>query len=277
MGLILKHWPVQTFHTSHRSTIPGGSNEPPPPHSGPCDLRLSLTPPALLLLPVLALTLLLGACAGPGEARVRDTARTFTTVVLDAGHGAHDSGARTRKGTLEKDLALDVVRRMAPKLQAAGFRLVCTRKTDVFIPLDRRAEISYAEDPAVFVSIHFNDAGRRRQISGVESYYFSPESKEMAERLVRTLAEGSGTPNRGARVARFRVLRTNANPAVLMECGYLSSTREAALIVKPEYRERLAQAIVRGILAQRGGPLTNPASPTTAPSLAPIAPLRQKL
>jgi N-acetylmuramoyl-L-alanine amidase len=214
------------------------------------DLKPLLAPSVIA-----GLALLLGACAEiEGGRAVRNTSRTFTTVVLDAGHGAHDSGARTRKGTLEKDLALDVALRIAPKLRDAGFKTVLTRKRDVFVTLDDRARISNSYENAVFVSIHFNDAGRK-QVSGVESYYFSPESKQMAERMVRVLSEVSGAPNRNARVARFRVLRTNENPAVLMECGYITTTREAALIVQPAYREKLARGVAQGIIQQRGGPI----------------------
>jgi N-acetylmuramoyl-L-alanine amidase len=202
-----------------------------------------------------AVAFLLGACAEIETPRgVRKTSRTFTTVVLDAGHGAHDSGARTRRGTLEKDLALDVVLRVAPKLRAAGFNTVLTRKRDVFITLDDRVRISDRYENAVFVSVHFNDAGRK-QVSGVESYYFSPESKQMAERMVRVLAGTTGAENRNARVARFRVLRMAQNPAVLMECGYITTTREAVLIVQPAYREKIAEGLARGIIQQRGGPL----------------------
>ena len=211
------------------------------------------------LAPLLAATiaLLLGGCAmEETSSRVRNTSRTFTTVVLDPGHGGYDSGARIRKGPLEKDLTLDVVRRLAPKLRDAGFRTIITRKSDVFIPLDTRSEISAPEKNAVFVSVHFNDGGRSPAY-GVESYYFSPESKQMANRMVHILAATTGTPDRGARVARFRVLRTNQNPAVLMECGYLSSRREASFITQPQYREKIALALAKGIIEQRGGPLNS--------------------
>jgi len=220
------------------------------PHS-----RAKRVRPLVVCLLLAAVAFLLGACAEIETPRgVRKTSRTFTTVVLDAGHGAHDSGARTRRGTLEKDLALDVVLRVAPKLRAAGFNTVLTRKRDVFITLDDRVRISDRYENAVFVSVHFNDAGRK-QVSGVESYYFSPESKQMAERMVRVLAGTTGAENRNARVARFRVLRMAQNPAVLMECGYITTTREAVLIVQPAYREKIAEGLARGIIQQRGGPI----------------------
>ena len=78
--------------------------------------------------------------------------------------------------------------------------------------------------------------------------------------MVHALAKEVNMPDRGARVARFRVLRSNENPAVLMECGYLSSAKEASLIVQDGYRERIAEGIVKGLIGQRGGPLLQLAS-----------------
>jgi N-acetylmuramoyl-L-alanine amidase len=215
---------------------------------------------AMRVLFALGVLFFMGACAHVHETpRVRKTSRTFTTVVLDPGHGAHDSGARSRRGLLEKDLALDIALRLAPKLRAAGFNTVFTRRSDVFIPLDRRSAISGQYENAIFVSIHLNDC-RRRAVSGVESYYFSDESKRMAQGMVHALAAGVKSPDRGARVARFRVLRTNENPSVLMECGYMSSPSESALLGSAAYRERIAESLARGIIAQRGGPLLRTAA-----------------
>ena len=230
---------------------------------------------SLLFLASLCWVLSFTGCATHSKTGVRKTSTTFTCVVLDAGHGGHDSGARSRKGLLEKDLTLDVIRRLAPKLRAAGLRTVLTRNSDVFIPLDRRVEISERENPAVFLSVHFNDAGRR-QVAGMESYYFSGESRRFSQRLVGALAEATGAPNRGSREARFRVLRCNVNPAVLVECGYMSSRREVGLLEQPKYREKIATALAEAIVKQRGGPVRAPnhvpVIPQNAASLGSSAP-----
>jgi N-acetylmuramoyl-L-alanine amidase len=216
--------------------------------------------------------LCLTGCATHPETGVRKTSTNFTCVVLDAGHGGHDSGARSRKGLLEKEITLDVIRRLAPKLRAAGLRTVLTRNSDAFIPLDRRVEISEREHSAVFLSVHFNDTGRK-QVAGVETYYFSGESRRFSQRLVSTLAEGTGAPNRGSREARFRVLRCNVNPAVLVECGYLSNRSEAGLLEQQKYREKIAAALAEAIVKQRGGPVYAPSPkpdlPQNAASLDP--------
>jgi N-acetylmuramoyl-L-alanine amidase len=210
----------------------------------------------------------LSACSTPRETGVRKTSTTFTCVVLDAGHGGHDSGARSRRGLLEKDITLDVVRRLAPKLRAAGLRTVLTRDSDSFIPLDKRVDISERELSAVFLSVHFNDAGRRK-VSGMESYYFSEESRRFSQRLVATLSRVTGAPDRGSRTARFRVLRNNLNPAVLVECGYLSSRAEAALLADPKYREKIANALAEAIVKQRGGPVPPPGAAPALPKNIP--------
>jgi N-acetylmuramoyl-L-alanine amidase len=221
----------------------------------------------LLFVTTLACVFGMTGCATRSETGVRKTSTTFTCVVLDAGHGGHDSGARSRKGLLEKDITLDVVRRLAPKLQAAGLRTVLTRNADVFIPLDRRVEISEREHSAVFLSVHFNDTSRR-QISGMESYYSSEEARRFSQRLVTALARVTGAPDRGSRVARFRVLRDNLNPAALVECGYLSNRNESALLADARYREKIAVALADAVVKQRGGPVRPAGQPSAVPQNA---------
>jgi N-acetylmuramoyl-L-alanine amidase len=132
----------------------------------------------LLPAATLALCLFLSACA----TNVQNTSRTFHTVVIDAGHGGHDSGTRSRSGCLEKDAALAVAMELDAKLRGAGFHTVMTRDSDVFVPLDTRARISNVQNDAIFVSIHFNDS-RKRNVHGVEVHYKSESSRELAERI----------------------------------------------------------------------------------------------
>src|SRR5437870_1013991 len=87
-----------------------------------------------LLLPVV-LGALLSACAS----NTQNTSRSFRTVVIDAGHGGHDSGTASRRGGAEKNATLAVAGRLDERLRAAGFRTVMTRDSDVFVPLETRA------------------------------------------------------------------------------------------------------------------------------------------
>jgi len=191
----------------------------------------------------------LGGCATIPYYNVTD----FDTVVIDAGHGGHDSGAFTRgrrSRVLEKYLALDVARRLEPKLRAAGFRTVMTRRDDRFISLDRRAAISNAHSDSVFISIHFNDA-RRRAVHGVETYHNRRGTWQLAARIERSLASMPRGENRGVKTANFRVLRKSRGPALLVECGFLSNPSEAARCANAAWREQVADRLARAIIEQR--------------------------
>ncbi len=203
----------------------------------------------LALLAAAAMALLLwSGCA----VEVKDTSRTFTAVVIDAGHGGRDSGATSRYAGLEKDAALDVAMRLRPRLEAAGFRTVLTRSDDTFIPLDERARISNREKNVIFVSIHFNYS-RRADIRGTEVYYHSRCSAEIARNIISQVCAIPGTSSRGIHSANFRVLKKNQYPAVLVECGYLTNPYEGRRCRSGAFRDQVAEAIARGIVIQRYG------------------------
>jgi N-acetylmuramoyl-L-alanine amidase len=94
-------------------------------------------------------------------------------IVIDAGHGGNDPGAIGRTGLREKDVNLDIAKRLANLLKAEGIEVVMTRTADRFIPLERRVQITNNSRANLFVSIHSN-ANRVRSLSGFEVYYVSP-------------------------------------------------------------------------------------------------------
>ena len=194
------------------------------------------------------LAMLLGGCVGG----VKDTSRSFSGVVIDAGHGGHDDGASTRYAGREKDATLEVAMRLRPKVQAAGFRTVMTRSDDTFIPLQKRAAISNRQGNVIFVSVHFNYSPRS-DVRGTEVYYNSRCSAEIARNILNQVSAIPGASSRGIRTANFAVLRRNEYPAVLVECGYLTNPYEGRRCGGGEFREQLAQAITRGLVIQRYG------------------------
>src|SRR5438876_415449 len=108
----------------------------------------------------IGLLALLTACATAPKA-AKNTGKTFTTVVVDAGHGGKDNGAYRRFGGAEKIATLDVAQRLNRKLRESELKTVMTRSSDVFISLDERVVIENSQKDAIFVSIHFNDSRRR--------------------------------------------------------------------------------------------------------------------
>ena len=204
---------------------------------------------------VLSCIAMLAACAtGPrfGEVATEDTSRTFSTVVVDAGHGGKDNGAYRRYGGAEKLATLDVANRLSRKLRQSHLRVVMTRDSDVFIPLEERVAIENGQKNAVFVSIHFNDS-RRRGIRGFETYYHSANSVDLANRIQAQLMTIPRSANRGVHRANFRVLRLAKYPAVLVECGFLSNPREGGEARDSEFRDELADRIAEAIVEQRYG------------------------
>ena len=200
----------------------------------------------------IGLVALLPACASMRHAAVKNTSKTFSTVVVDAGHGGKDSGAYRRYGPPEKMVALDVAQRLNRKLRESQLKTVMTRDSDVFIELNDRVAIENAQKNAIFVSIHFNDS-RRRGVRGFETYYHSGASFDLANGIQAKLMTIPNSANGGVHTANFRVLRLASCPAVLVECGYLSNRSEGNKARDSEYRELLADRIAEAIVEQRYG------------------------
>src|SRR5438093_4964006 len=177
----------------------------------------------------------IGACTTMNTSRVKNTSKTFTTVVVDAGHGGKDSGAYRRSGPPEQVVALDVVQRLERKLRESQLKTIMTRSSDTFIPLDERVAIENSQKNAIFVSIHFNDS-RRRAVHGFETYYHSGDSADLARRIQSKLVTISRGSDRGVRSANFRVLRLANYPAVLVECGFLSNRADGKQARDSDYR-----------------------------------------
>ena len=194
----------------------------------------------------------LAACSTVTTTGVKNTSKTFNTVVVDAGHGGKDSGAYRRYGPPEKMIALDVAQRLNRKLRESQLKTVMTRDSDVFIELNDRVAIENKQKNAIFVSIHFNDS-RKRRIRGFETYYHSAPSFDLASQTQGKLMTIPNSSNGGVHTANFRVLRLASCPAVLVECGYLSNRSEGNKTRDWEYRELLADRIAEAIAEQRFG------------------------
>jgi N-acetylmuramoyl-L-alanine amidase len=127
----------------------------------------------------LAIVFGMAASSGIAEAPASDdrSPERFDTVVLDAGHGGEDEGAMGVSGLVEKELVLDVGRRLAARLRERDLRVVMTRDDDRFVPLEERFAIANDARGDLFISIHANatkDAG----VSGVETFFLSVDASD---------------------------------------------------------------------------------------------------
>ena len=174
-------------------------------------------------------------------------------IILDAGHGGSDGGTQAdgnRSDVLEKDINLAVVLRMKTLLEELGAEVVLTRESDETLSLDERVRIANSNEADLFVSIHCNYYEDDASISGLECYYFSgsDNGKQCAEKILETMSDSGNVYTRNVKESDFYVLKRTKIPAVLVELGYLSNAEECRLLAEDEYKETLAQELVKGII-----------------------------
>jgi len=184
-------------------------------------------------------------------------------VVVDAGHGGHDTGAIGRSGLEEKGVNLDIARRVYRMLQAMGIKVRLTRVDDNPVrPWTRgnrtqqrrelltRCSIADDMDADLFVSIHANArATNPSQYRGTETYYRKEDSAAFAYAMQKEVARAVGIRDGGVirHPKSIIVLYAAKMPSVLVEVAYLSHPEDEALLATSALRERAAQGIVSGI------------------------------
>jgi N-acetylmuramoyl-L-alanine amidase len=178
---------------------------------------------------------------------------SFQTVVIDPGHGGFDRGGIPGQQVAEKGMNLDVALRLANRLRSAGYKVVMTRNSDVFVTLGDRVRIANSYRNAVFVCIHFNSA-TRSSANGIETYYYSNQSAQLAANIHRQVVSGTTTDNRGIRRRAYFVLRRTNIPAVLVECGFLTNPYETRFALQSNYRQTLADRIADGVIGKPAPP-----------------------
>ena len=207
------------------------------------------------------------------------------TIVVDPGHGGHDSGARGN-GYNEKDIALQVATRLANNLRR-DYNVIMTRDSDFFVPLDTRAKIGNDANADFFISIHLN-SGSSSSANGTEVFYFSKKDEEsyaarvaqienrvdssygdtpfsdlvvkdifyrtnqkksqaIATTVLDNLINTIGLRRRGVFGANFAVLRGSNSPSILVELGFMNNYGDLSQYLTPEGQERAAQAIANAI------------------------------
>lgn len=179
------------------------------------------------------------------------------TVVIDPGHGGHDSGAVAEDKTTEKALNLRLAPRVVSMLRERGYNVIMTRSTDEFIALSERAAIANRNDADIFVSIHFNSAGSASAY-GIEVLYASENDVELkkdagdqtllAREVLNAVLKETGANNRGIRNRpELAVLRRTKMTACLIEGGFMSNPDELEKLKSDSYLDKLANGIVKGI------------------------------
>lgn len=172
------------------------------------------------------------------------------TVVLDPGHGGVDYGA-IRAGINEKDINLDVAKRVEAILESKGIKVYMTRNTDETVSLQDRTIFSGNKNPDIFVSIHVNSS-TGTEANGVETHYYHPISVNLAQTVHSALACQIKCKDRGLLKSKFYVINHTTVPAILVEIGFISNDRERAELVSEQRKQQTAKGIADGILRYLG-------------------------
>ena len=172
-------------------------------------------------------------------------------VVLDPGHGGDHNGAEYG-GVKEKDLNLAIASKTASLLEAEGVTVRMTRSIDQDVDLYARSGLANTLGADLFVSVHCNASVEHDDALGIYTCAYSQgtESWQLAQILRETMLDATGAADFGMEERpNLAVLRTAQVPAALVECGFMSTPSELALLTQPEYQDKLARGIADGILA----------------------------
>jgi N-acetylmuramoyl-L-alanine amidase len=224
--------------------------------------------------------------ANPSRSLIRSLGLKLSRVVIDAGHGGHDTGSIGPSGYTEKEFVLDVATRLKELIEKdLGTEVVMTRDDDTFVPLETRTAIANQQKADLFISIHANSSGVRT-VQGVETFFLNltssresaeiagrenaaseksihevqdlakkimlqdkvEESRELAQHIQKAMAQGrNAAQNRGVKQAPFVVLIGADMPSILAEIGFISNPQEERSAKTPAYRQQIAEALFKGV------------------------------
>jgi len=177
-------------------------------------------------------------------------------IVIDAGHGGKDPGTIGFGGNYEKDINLEISKKLAEKLKSKRYKVILTRDSDEYVDNLSRAELANKRKARVFVSIHGNAIENNNSTNGMQVLYYPDRestigdlnNNELARILMDSLINGTGAIDKGI-IERedLIVLNQTKMPAVLIEYGFLSNENEEKLLLTDDYQNKVVDSIVNGL------------------------------
>lgn len=187
-------------------------------------------------------------------------------IVVDAGHGGADPGKVGINKAEEKDINLKIAKYLKKLLEADDIEVVMTRTDENGLysenstnkkveDMRKRCEIIDKAKPMFTVSVHQNSYPEE-YVKGAQVFYYgeSAEGKKLAEILQKVLIEQLDPANHRQAKANesYYLLKKTSSPTVIVECGFLSNSEEASLLVTKEYQKKVADAVHSGIIEYLG-------------------------
>lgn len=203
----------------------------------------------------LCLILGIGVYLGVNSKYVISTSTTNRTVIIDAGHGGEDPGAIGSGGTLEKDINLSIALKLQQFIEQSGGIVLMTRTDDAKMEGSKRNDMQLRkklrdnEDGDIFISIHLNSFPSPG-CSGAQTFYANDEkSKELAEKIQKNMVEllDEGNTRIAKKLTDVYLLKNVNIPSVIVECGFLSNSKEEKMLSDETYQSKVAMSIYLGI------------------------------
>lgn len=177
-------------------------------------------------------------------------------IVIDPGHGGKDPGTTGFSGNYEKDINLEISKRLEEKLESNGYKVILTRDNDEYVDNPLRAEIANKKRARIFISIHGNAMEKDNSINGIQVLYYPNRqstigdlnNNELAQVMMNSLVNGTGAVDKGI-IERedLIVLNQTKMPAVVIEYGFLSNEKEEQLLLTEEYQNKVVDSIAKGL------------------------------
>lgn len=169
-------------------------------------------------------------------------------IVLNPGHGGQDSGASSiDEQYFEKDMTVAMAKVVKKTLEKAGAKVYLTHtSSSKYVYLDDITQFSMDKNADVFLSLHFDAADIDNQYSGIKTYYYYNKYQDLAESINHAF-DNLPLDNLGIYYGNFEVIRETTQPALLLELGYMNNEKDLAYITSKDYRQKVADDIVKGL------------------------------
>ena len=220
-----------------------------------------------LTLSIIGCFVLLAVCARVTEHALPTSADTAKkqVIVIDPGHGGLDSGAVGVTGVLEKDVNLSIVLALRDMFEMSGFEVVLTRNEDISIydtgvegirnqkmsDMDNRLEIVQSYPDSIFLCVHQNNFTDPQYFGGQMFYNDNnPNNRTLAQIMQNRFAVLQTGNDREIKLTgdELYLLKSNKNPSLMIECGFLSNPEEEQKLATREYQQQVAFTIYSGVL-----------------------------
>ena len=195
-----------------------------------------------------------------------ENVKSMPTIVIDAGHGGEDGGAVSESGVLEKDINLSIANDTSALFYLLGFDVTQTRKTDIALDngedtirkrkvsdMKKRLEIFNSSEENTIISIHQNKFSESKY-HGTQIFYSpnNPKSKQLADSIkysVKGLLQPDNERECKKADSGIYLLKNTNNPAVIVECGFISNEEECKNLLESQYQKQMAFSITAGFLS----------------------------